>query len=139
MSLPPTLRLLVRLVVLGALIRGATAAPPAQAQEAYPTHAIHFIVPFPPGGSSDVIARLLAQKLGESLGQPLIIENHPGAAANIGHELGAKSPPDGYTLVMSNSSTLTTNVHLYKRMGFDPVSDFAPISMIGSAGQVLVV
>lgn len=111
----------------------------APAQASYPNRPIRFIVPFPPGGSSDVLSRILAQKLGESLGQPLAVENRPGAAANIGHEIAAKAAPDGYTLVMSNSSTLTTNVHLYKRMGFDPANDFAPISMVATAAQVLVV
>jgi len=111
----------------------------ALAQGAYPSHPIRFIAPFPPGGSTDVLSRVLAQKLAESLGQPVAVENRPGAAANIGHEIAAKSAPDGYTLLMSNSSTLTTNVHLYKRMGFDPVNDFAPISMVATAAQVLVV
>lgn len=111
----------------------------ALAQATYPNKPIRFIVPFPPGGSSDVLSRILAQRLAESLGQPLAVENRPGAAANIGHEIAAKAAPDGYTLVMSNSSTLTVNVHLYKRMGFDPVNDFAPISMVATAAQVLVV
>jgi len=111
----------------------------ALAQTPYPAKAIRFIAPFPPGGTSDVLARILAQRLSETLGQQLIVENHPGAAANIGHELVAKSAPDGYTLLLSNSSTLTTNIHLYKRLGFDPQTDFAPISMVATAGQVLVV
>jgi len=111
----------------------------AQAQAPYPSKSIRFIAPFPPGGSSDVLARILAQRLSETLGQQLIVENHPGAGANIGHELVAKSAPDGYTLLLSNSSTLTTNVHLYKRLGFDPQADFAPISLVATAGQVLVV
>lgn len=111
----------------------------ALAQAPYPTHPIRLIAPFPPGGSSDVLGRILAQRLSETLGQQLVVENHPGAAANIGHELAAKSTPDGYTLVLSNSSVLTTNIHLYKRLGFDPQNDFAPISMVATAGQVLVV
>ena len=111
----------------------------AWAQSTYPTKAIRFIAPFPPGGSSDVLCRLLAQRLTDTLGQPVMVENRPGAGANIGHELAARSAPDGYTLLLSNSSAMTTNPHLYKRLGFDPVSDFAPVSMVATAGQVLVV
>jgi len=111
----------------------------AWAQSTYPTKAIRFIAPFPPGGSSDVLCRLLAQRLTDTLGQPVMVENRPGAGANIGHEIAARSAPDGYTLLLSNSSAMTTNPHLYKRLGFDPVGDFAPVSMVATAGQVLVV
>jgi tripartite-type tricarboxylate transporter receptor subunit TctC len=109
------------------------------AQGSYPGRPIRFIAPFPPGGSSDVLCRLLGQKLSESLGQPVMVENRPGAGANIGHEFAAKQPADGYTLLLSSSSTLATNPHLYKRLGFDPIGDFSPVSMVASAGQVLVV
>ena len=114
-------------------------ATTALAQGAYPVKPVRFIAPFPPGGTSDVLCRLLAQRLSETLGQSVAVENRPGAGANIGHEIAAKSPPDGYTLILTNSSTMTTNPHLYKRLGFDPVADFAPISMVARAGQVLVV
>ena len=121
----------------GALALGNPATSTAQA--AYPVRPLKLIVPFPPGGSSDVLARLIAQKLTESLGQPVAVENRPGASGNIGHEIAARSAPDGYTLLLSNSSTLVTNPHLFKRLSFDPLTDFAPISMVASAGQVLVV
>ncbi|HMH17048.1 MAG TPA: tripartite tricarboxylate transporter substrate binding protein [Burkholderiales bacterium] len=111
----------------------------AHAQSTYPSRPIRFIAPFPPGGSSDVLCRLLGFKLAESLGQPVTVENRPGAGANIGHEYAAKQPADGYTILISSSSTLATNPHLYKHLGFDPVGDFSPISMVASAGQVLVV
>ena len=111
----------------------------ARSQGVYPARPIRFIAPFPPGGSSDVLCRLLGQKLSESLGQPVAVENRPGAGANIGHEFAAKQPADGYTLLLSSSSTLATNPHLYKRLGFDPIADFSPVSMVASAGQVLVV
>ncbi len=127
---------------LGAALAAAMAllaAAGAGAQGTYPSRAIRFVAPFPPGGSSDVLCRLLGQKLSEALGQPVAVENRPGAAANIGHEFAAKQPPDGYTLLISSSSTLATNPHLYKRLGFDPIADFSPISMVASAGQVLVV
>jgi tripartite-type tricarboxylate transporter receptor subunit TctC len=117
----------------------ALAAGAAQAQSPYPSRPIKFIAPFPPGGSSDLLCRLLGAKLAESLGQSVAVENRPGAGANIGHEYAAKQPPDGYTILISSSSTLATNPHLYKRLGFDPIADFSPISMVASAGQVLVV
>src|ERR1043166_8679095 len=105
----------------------------------YPNRPIKFVAPFPPGGSSDVLCRLLGAKLAEGLGQPVTIENRPGAAAAIGHEYAAKQPPDGYTIVITSSSTLVNNLYLYKHQAFDVFTDFAPISMIASAGQVLVV
>jgi tripartite-type tricarboxylate transporter receptor subunit TctC len=113
-------------------------AATAQAQT-YPNRPIKFIAPFPPGGSSDVLCRLLGAKLAEGLGQPVAVENRPGAAANIGHEYAAKQPPDGYTIVISSSSTLVNNRYLYKHLAFDASTDFSPVSMVASAGQVLVV
>jgi tripartite-type tricarboxylate transporter receptor subunit TctC len=114
----------------------ATEAAHAQS---YPSRPIKFIAPFPPGGSSDVLCRLLGAKLAEGLGQPVAVENRPGAAASIGHEYAAKQPPDGYTIVISSSSTLVNNPFLYKHLAFDAIADFSPISMVASAGQVLVV
>src|SRR5690349_21313855 len=110
----------------------------AQAQP-YPSRPIKFVAPFPPGGSSDVLCRLLGGKLAEGLGQPVTIENRPGAAAAIGHQYAAQQPPDGYTIVITSSSTLVNNLYLYKQQAFDVFKDFAPISMIASSGQVLVV
>ena len=118
---------------------GLSCAAPVLAQVPYPNRPLKLITPFPPGGSSDVLSRLLAQKLTETLGQPVAVENRPGAGGNIGHELAAKATPDGYTLLLSNSSTVVTNPFLYKRLGFDPINDFAYISMVATAGQVLVV
>ena len=111
----------------------------AAGQGAYPNRPIRFIAPFPPGGSSDVLARYIGQKLSESLGQPLVIENHPGASGNIGHQLVAKAAGDGYTLLISSSSILCNNPYLFRNLGFDPVADFAPVSLVASAGQVLAV
>jgi tripartite-type tricarboxylate transporter receptor subunit TctC len=107
--------------------------------QTYPSRPIKFVAPFPPGGSSDVLCRLLGAKLTEGLGQPVAVENRPGAAANIGHEYAARQPPDGYTILISSSSTLVNNLYLYKHHAFDAFTDFAPISMVASAGQVLVV
>jgi tripartite-type tricarboxylate transporter receptor subunit TctC len=111
----------------------------ANAQDAYPTKPVRFIAPFPPGGTTDVLCRVLAQKLGDNLGRQFIVENRPGASGNIGIEVAAKAPPDGYTLVLISSSALTINPHTYKRMGFDPLTDFSPISMVATGGQVFVV
>lgn len=119
--------------ILIAAFAGAAHAQP------YPNRPLKFVAPFPPGGSSDVLCRLLGAKLAEGFGQPVTIENRPGAAAAIGHEYAAKQPPDGYTIVITSSSTLVNNLYLYKQQPFDVFTDFAPISMIASAGQVLVV
>ena len=127
-------KLLFLIAMAGAL---ALVAHPALAQ--YPNKPIRLIAPFPPGGSTDVLCLLLAQKLTDSLGQPVTVENRPGASGNIGHEIAAKAAADGYTLLMSNSSTLTTNPYLYKRLGFDPLGDFNPVTLVATAGQVLVV
>ena len=105
----------------------------------YPTKPVRFIAPFPPGGTTDVLARVLAQKLGDALGRQFIVENRPGASGNIGAELAVKAAPDGYTLVLLASSALVINPFLYKRMTFDPLNDFAPISMVAAGGQVFVV
>ena len=111
----------------------------AYAQDAYPSKPIRFIAPFPPGGTTDVLSRILAQKLSDSLGRQMVVENRAGAGGNIGHEIAAKTAPDGYTLLMSNNAALATNPHLYKRLGFDPLNDFSPISVVAKAGPVLVV
>jgi tripartite-type tricarboxylate transporter receptor subunit TctC len=108
-------------------------------QSSYPSKPVRFIAPFPPGGATDTLCRLLAQKLSDGLGQPVTVDNRPGASGNIGHELAMKAPPDGYTLLLTNSSTLTTNPHLFKSLPFDPVADFMPVSLVATAGQVLVV
>ena len=118
---------------------GLSCAAPALAQAPYPNRPLKLITPFPPGGSSDVLSRLLAQKLTETLGQPVAVENRPGAGGNIGHELAAKATPDGYTLLLSNSSTVVTNPFLYKRLGFDPINDFTMISQLALTQNVLVV
>ena len=125
--------------VLRFVLAGAALAAASAALAQYPAKSIRFIAPFPPGGSSDVLCRLLGQKLADSLGQAVVIENRAGASGNIGHEFAAKQPADGYTLVLSNNAALSINPHLFKRLGFDPDGDFAPITMVASAGQVLVV
>jgi tripartite-type tricarboxylate transporter receptor subunit TctC len=110
----------------------------ATAQE-YPVKAIRFIAPNLPGGPTDILARLIGQKLAESFGQPVVIENRAGAGGNIGTEAAAKSPPDGYTLVTGNNATFGANVSLYKHLGFDPIKDFAPLVLVATQPNILVV
>jgi tripartite-type tricarboxylate transporter receptor subunit TctC len=105
----------------------------------YPARPIRFIAPNLPGGPTDILARLIGQKLAESLGQPVVIENRAGAGGNIGTEVAAKAPADGYTLVTGNNATFGANVSLYKRQGFDPIKDFAPVVLVASQPNVLVV
>jgi tripartite-type tricarboxylate transporter receptor subunit TctC len=105
----------------------------------YPVKPIRFIAPNLPGGPTDILARLIGQNLAESLGQPVVIENRAGAGGNIGTEVAAKAPPDGYTLVTGNNATFGANVSLYKRLGFDPVKDFAPVVLVASQPNILVV
>ena len=106
---------------------------------AYPTKPVRFIAPFPPGGTSDIIARVAAQKLTGALGKQVQVDNRGGASGTIGYELAAKAPPDGYTLLLCSMGGLVTNQFLFKRLPFDPQKDFAPISQLATAGQVLVV
>jgi tripartite-type tricarboxylate transporter receptor subunit TctC len=113
-------------------------AAPAVAAD-YPTRPVTLVVGFPPGGPSDVLARIVARKLGELLGQPFVIDNRPGAGGNVAGDVVAHAAPDGYTLLMGKNSILATNASLYKTIGFDPEKDFAPISLIGTQGSVLVV
>ncbi len=111
----------------------------ASAQEPYPTKPVRLVAPYPPGGSSDVLARVIAQKITDALGRQMIVENRPGATGNIGHELVAKSAPDGYTLLLTTKSQMVNNPYLFKRLPFDPLNDFSLLSLIATAGHVLVV
>src|SRR5215213_6548404 len=105
----------------------------------YPNHPLSLVVGFTPGGPSDVLARVLGKKLEQVLGQPVVIDNRPGAGGNIAAEVVARATPDGYTLLMGNNSILATNAVLYKKVAFDPEKDFAPIALIGSQANILVV
>src|SRR5262249_18779997 len=106
--------------------------------EAYPVKASRLIVPFPPGGPLDVVARSVGQKLSEAWAQPVVVDNRPGAGGNIGADLVAKSAPDGYTILEGALSTHAVNVSLYNRMPYDPVRDFAPITLVAVTPNVLV-
>ena len=105
----------------------------------YPTRLVTIVVAFTPGGPSDVLARILGKKLEQLLGQPFIVENRPGAGGNIAAEQVARATPDGYTLLNGNNSILATNAALYKKINFDPIKDFIPISLIGTQANILVV
>ena len=105
----------------------------------YPAKTVRFVVPFVAGGPTDIQGRLLGEKLGQRLGQQFIIDNRGGANGNIGMDLAAKSPPDGYTLVIATVGTWAVNPSLYKQMPYDPVKDFAPIMQVSSSPGVLIV
>jgi len=124
-----------RLLALVLAVGGASSASAQQ----YPDHPIRLIVPFPPGGSTDVMARIFAQKLGDRLGQRVYIDNRGGAGGRIGMELAAKAQPDGYTLMMDTSITHTVAMSLYSKATFDVVTDFAPITMLASEPLLFLV
>jgi tripartite-type tricarboxylate transporter receptor subunit TctC len=112
---------------------------PAHAQDAWPSKSITYVVPFTPGGSTDVIGRTVAQKLAEVLKQPVVVENKPGAAGAVGAAFVAKSRPDGYTLFGGTISTHAINASLYKNLPYDPVKDFEPITLVATLPNVLYV
>lgn len=114
-------------------------AIPAIANDAYPAKPIRMIVPFPPGGGTDILARVVGNKLAESNKWTVVIDNRPGAGGNIGIDLAAKSAPDGYTIVMGQTSNLAVNATLYSKLPYNPEKDLAPITTVATAPLVLVV
>ena len=123
------------LLVAGALTALACAV---NAQE-YPARSVRLIIPFAPGGSNDILGRIVAQRLSETLGQQVVPDNRPGAGGSIGAEVAAKSPPDGYTLLIGHIGTLAVNPTLYPKLGYNPLTDFQPISMIAKVPNIMVV
>ncbi len=117
----------------------ALVLPSAAGAADYPTRPITLIVPQSAGGTNDIVARIVGQKLGEALGQSVVVENRVGAGGNIGTAVAAKAPKDGHTLLMTISSAQAINPAVYKSPGFDPVKDFSPIALVGSVPNVLVV
>lgn len=111
----------------------------AAAAQDYPNRAIRLIVTFPPGGGADIVARVLAPHLSEQLGQQIVIDNRPGASGIIGLELATKSAPDGYTLVIGITGTLAINPSLFPKLAYDPIRDFAPVSLVAVGPNILVV
>jgi tripartite-type tricarboxylate transporter receptor subunit TctC len=123
---------------IAALALAVLSSPLVHAQD-YPSKPIHIIVPLPPGGSNDVLARVLAQKMSEAFGQPVLVENKPGAAGNIATDFVAKSAPDGYTIAIAPNQTVAVNPVLYPKLPFDVIRDIEGISMLGRVPVVLVV
>ena len=128
---------MIKRIALAALALFAAAALPAAA-DSWPSKPVKIIVPFGPGGFTDVVARTLQKELAPALGQPIIIENRPGAGSTIGTDAVAKAAPDGYTLVMV-STTHVISPHLYKKMTYDPIRDFAPVMKLVEGPYVMVV
>ncbi len=126
------------LLAIAAALLTLTAAP-AAAQPAYPSKPLRFIVPFPPGGATDIITRVIAQKLAEQVGQPVVVENRPGAGGAIGSELVAKAAPDGYTLLMATTSTHSIGPTLNPKTPYNVERDFAPVSEVATSTNVLTV
>src|SRR5262245_33863624 len=126
------------LCVLAAAMLAFASVPPAAAQS-YPDKPIRVIVPFPAGGGGDTLARLVMNKVGEVLGAAIVIDNRAGAGGNIGTEAAARAEPDGYTLSYGTNGTHAINHTLYKRTGFNPINDFAPISRLTQIALILVV
>ncbi len=130
---------LLRRAFLVSFVALASVSAPAADGQVYPSKPIHFVVPYPAGGPLDTVARLLGQKVSESVKQPVIVENKAGAGGNIGAEAVAKSAPDGYTILMGAVATHAVNPTLYAHIPYDPVRDFAPVTQVASTPNVLVV
>jgi tripartite-type tricarboxylate transporter receptor subunit TctC len=125
--------------VAGAVLCSVAVAGAAHAQQApYPSKQVRLILPFAPGGPSDIVGRVLSQKLSEQMGQSVVTDNRAGAGGNLGLELAAKAPPDGYTLVVS-SPTMAISPSLYKKLNYDPQKDFAPISLVANIPNIMLV
>ena len=127
------------IALVGCIVVAALNLPAAAKDASWPAKPIHIIVPGGVGGVTDIRARWLADRLGPRLGQSIIVENKPGAGGNIGTEIGARSTPDGYTLIIVHQGTMTVNPHLYSHLGYDPIADFAPITRIGVGPLLLAV
>ena len=125
--------------VLKAFALAALAFPAVVCAQSYPAKPVRMIVAYPPGGGTDIVGRIVAQKLGENFGQSVVVENRGGASGNIGTEIAAHAAPDGYTILMGNVAPNAINVSLFKNLPFDPVADFAPVSLVASTPNILVV
>ena len=127
------------LTAFSAIALAASVTGTAAAQDKWPSKPITYIVPFPAGGTTDILARLISQKLGPALGGTVIVENRAGAGGNIGSDFVAKAAPDGYTILGGTISSHAINVSLYPKLPYDPVKSFAPVALIGTNANVLVV
>jgi tripartite-type tricarboxylate transporter receptor subunit TctC len=124
-------------VLLAFAVSGVQAA--ATTEGAYPNRPVRFVVPFAPGGPSDILSRLMGQKLSEAMGQTVVVDNRGAVGGILGAELGSNAPPDGYTLLMAANSLLTINPHVYKKLPYNPERDLAPVTQLTSVGNVVVV
>jgi len=122
-----------------ALAAAAACSAPAWAQQGWPSKPVRIVVPFAPGGTTDILARATAQELSKAFGQQFVVDNKPGAGGNIGADIVAKAAPDGYTLLMGTVGTQSINKWLYAKMPFDPQKDFTPITMVAAVPNVMVV
>src|SRR5262247_1374035 len=127
----------IAFAMVSALMMGTAAAQ--ERPDAFPTRSIKIVVPFPAGGPSDVLARMIGQKMSEDWGQPVVVENRPGANTVLGAQQVARAAPDGYTLLMAIDSTLTMNQYLYRTPPYDPFTDFAPVTLTAKTVQLLMV
>ncbi|SHN66492.1 Tripartite-type tricarboxylate transporter, receptor component TctC [Bradyrhizobium erythrophlei] len=128
-----------RLLAIGMSLMLTLVSPAATRADEYPSHPIKMVVPFEPGGGTDLLARLIAERLSASLHQPVIVENRPGAGTQIGASAVARATPDGYTLLSSSLTTYAFNPSLYRNLPYDPARDFAPVSLTGRFAFLLVV
>lgn len=113
-------------------------AAPSHAQ-AFPTRPVHIIVPNPPGGATDVLARVISEQLGTRLGQPVVVENRPGASGTVGSDLVAKARPDGHLMVMGHAASHATSPSMYRNLPYDPVTSFAPVTLVANVTNVIIV
>jgi tripartite-type tricarboxylate transporter receptor subunit TctC len=135
-----TLAWISRAAVAAFALAACIAFPDAvMAQDKYPSKTIKVIVPYPAGGTSDILARSIGQKITEATGQPVIVENKPGATGNVGADFVAKSPPDGYTLLLADIGSLAISPSVFAALPFDPVKDFAPVIMVAYSPHILAV
>ena len=121
------------------MFAAAVSLAPLAAAQSYPSRTIRIVVPFPPGGATDIIGRVIAQKLGENFGWPVVVDNRGGAGGAIGSSLVATSPADGYTLLVGSTTTISINPSLNPKLPYNPQRDFVPISLVGSVPHILVV
>src|ERR1700742_4337053 len=136
------MRALAGVSIVGACLGLLALGAPVSAQEdpaKYPTRPIHIVVGFTPGGGNDILARIVGQKLSEGLGQPVVIDNKPGAGAIVATEYVAKAAPDGYTLLVGASGAMTINPAVYAKLNYDSIRDFVPLSELGSFPLILIV
>jgi tripartite-type tricarboxylate transporter receptor subunit TctC len=129
------MRRTIHALTAGALLLGAASA----LAQTYPAKPVRVIVPFSPGGATDIVTRIVAQKLSDAWGLQVVVDNRAGASGNIGGDLAAKSPPDGYTVFMTSGSIVTANQHLFRKMPFNPEKDFAAVTNVASGPQAIVV